>query len=153
MSEDYWDGATWVLHGTIATDASTAGTVKAVISPGAGNDLEILYGFIEHTDASSRTCTVYIRDDGARTLSRLVQEAFASSRRMFPQQGTDAAEARGTLRLIMSGLMDLLIQVASMSVSDTFTFAVVVRTRGGMPTATLSGPSGATLTTNTKKVF
>ncbi len=152
MSEDYWDGAIFVFEGTVLTDGSNAGTASLTITPGDGNEFEVLYGFIEHTDAASRFVLAAIRDDGARELARLISNSFANSIQMFPQDGAGGTEV-GPARLIVAGIMDLRLEVQSMSVNDTATFVAVLRIRGGVPTTTLAGPTGSTDTKNTDKVF
>lgn len=154
MGQDYWDGALWVFQGTVLTDGSNSGTASLRVDPGVGNEFEVLYGHIRHSDASSRSVQVIVRDASDNEVAFLLNTSGTANVFGFPQSGSGAGiGSAGGSRYIVAGTMDLFLSVGSMSVSDTATFGVVCRIRGGVPTAALAGPTGSTDTINTDRVF
>ena len=151
MSEDYWEGGTYVIQGTVETDGATAGEASLTVTPGAGNEFEVLYGMVGHDDATTRTTQSLIRDDGDRGLMFYNTEGFANTEHEIPNNRGSRIVGKPT-RGFVSGAMDVFSRVAAMGVNQKATFALVLRLRGGIPTVAFAGPSGATLTTNTKRV-
>lgn len=149
--KEYWAGALWVLQGTIA-NAGTAGSATVTISPGQGNELEVLYGKMQHDDASSRAVTVIARDDDDNEIARFFSNSFANSQQNLPQEGTTGVETAPTRRIV-AGTMDIQMQVASLGANQTFTFSLCCRIRGGPPSVALTSAAGATETTNKNQVF
>ncbi len=160
-------GATWVFQGTVAEDA-TAGThvCSLTVTPGAGNEMQVLYGsIIVGATATPQTATAVI-DDGTNRLMDFFNPVHASAATSgavypFPQtvgnsvatNATASNSATGT-GPIVSGTMRLVLTVSTTAVSVTQTFAVVCRIYGVPPTATLADTVGTpTLTTNTNQVF
>src|SRR5947208_4417330 len=85
-------GKTWVFQGTVAEDA-TGGThvCSLTVTPGAGNEMKVLYGEITiGNTATSQTPFVGI-DDGTNELTRLLNTdatgiTTASLAFPFPEQ-------------------------------------------------------------------
>ena len=145
------DGAEWVLQGTIVTDGTNAGNAIVRIDVGKGNVVEVLHGKMKHTDGSSRAVTVIKRDPSDNEVARFMSNSFANGEQNFPQEGTTGVETAPNDRIV-SGDEDIEMKVASMSISSIFTFSISLWIWGGVPTVTLTSPTGATETTNTKQV-
>lgn len=157
MSEDYWDGGTWVYHASITNDAMDAATQTYTIVPGAGNEMEILYGQIFNGDTVARSIVVSIEDNGNELARLIALAAAAASFHSFPASD-DPAVASTDLsagsRLIVSGTMQFVGLVASVAVSQDSLFAVVARIRGGLPTVTEGASAGVpVISINTEQVF
>jgi|SRR5213594_2834439 len=168
-THDVWPaGATWVFQGTVLEDA-TAGThvCTLTVTPGAGNELQLLYGRIDvGATATAQTASVRI-DDGTNSLTHIMNPGVnsgttASEAYVFPQASTGNTAAllatnidfSAVFNFLISGTMRLILQVATAAVSVTQTFAVVCRIKGALPTATLADSVGVpVLTTNTNAVF
>ena len=161
--EDWPAGQTWVFQGTVAEDA-TAGThvCSLTVTPGAGNEFQVLYGLIiGGATATAQLYSIFI-DDGTNVIS-YIQNAFSSTNSgatIGVGDNTLSASANLTDELglpsnpIVSGTMRLRMQVQTVAVSVTSTFAVACRIKGTVPTATLADPIGTpVLTTNTNRVF
>jgi hypothetical protein len=157
-TRDYTD-LTWVFQGTVAEDA-TAGThnVSLTITPGTGNELELIYGSLGVGAGAGQTVDIFI-DDGTNLLTEFVRAFAAASGDFlsFPSQAaTNAAKQPlgGGGKYIVSGTMRLKILIVTATISLTDTFAVVCRVKGAVPTATLADTVGTpVVTTNTNKVF
>ena len=157
MSEDYWEGATWVYHASITNNGSNSGNHDYVIVPGAGNEFQILTGTIFNGDTSSRSVEGRIRDDGQRTLGYVIERdatVAAADQRAFPstQSLGDGGPAQ-TSRFIVSGTMEVFLQVRLIAVNQDSQIGLVARIRGGLPTVTLTSPTGATEVVNTNRVY
>ncbi len=155
MSDDYWDGALWVYNVLIANDGTGASDIRTTIVPGAGNEMELLYGMIANLDGTTRTGNVYIRDALAgNDLTRLFNESMtAGAIRSFPTVGAgDGVEAHGG-RFFIAGTMSLEIELLAVALSQDARFGVVCRIRGAVPTATETGGGTPVITIATEGVF
>jgi hypothetical protein len=160
MTEEgrYWEGATWVYRANIVNDGVNAGNHVYLVSPGAGNEMEILYGSLLNGDATNRSALARIEDDEGNILAEILL-AFtlnAGIRASFPAVDEAAATGMGLAagsRLILSGAMQARFQISSVAVSEDTAFAIVCRIRGARPTVTLTSPTGATETVDKDQVF
>ncbi len=157
MSEDYWDGALWVYQADITNDAMDIAAQSYTVVPGAGNEMEILYGELFNGDTSSRVADVTI-DDGANELGRLLAlTANAASRHGFSLLFTQTAAggpASAGPRYIIAGTTRLVANVASVAVSQDTAFGLVCWIRGGVPTVTEAATAGVpVISINTEQVF
>lgn len=157
--EDYWHGATWCYHATITNDGSNSGNHVYVVVPGVGNEMEILYGEITQGDAAGRVAFVRI-DAGAGTsvMGRLIRSATigAGLIRSYPNGGGGSADDDSIgagARLIVSGAMRIVAQVAAIAVSENTAFALVARVRNGPGTVTLTSPTDAVEVVQTDGMF
>ena len=162
---DTWPaGLTWVFQGTVAEDA-TVGThvVSLTVTPGAGQELEILmWRIVAGATATSQTMAAFI-DDGTNVLAEFINVADVASgtARTWPFYTASVAStnqlmiAPPSASVILSGTMRLILRETTAAVSVTQTFAVVARLKTGqLPTATLLDTIGTSVnTTNTNKVF
>ncbi len=159
MTEDYWDGGTWVTHIKILNDGSNSGAHVYEISPGAGAEMEILYGSITNNDAAGRIVDGVVEDASGGNILALVSEAAkslgATTLMAIPQHPGGGAVADPSLfpRFILSGTMNLKVTVAAVAVSKDTQFALVARIRGALPGISLTSPTGATETINTNRAF
>jgi len=153
QSASWVGGRTYVFQGTVLLDG-TAGThiASLTVVPGAGNELELVYG--QMTNAGSATLGVDVLiDDGANTVTELVAASTAATYR-FPQSLSSAIQAGPGARYLISGTMRLRLIAQTSTVSVTQIFAVVLRVWGDSPTFTLADSVGSpTLTTNTSGFF
>lgn len=152
MSEDWWDGALWVYIATITNNGANSGAHVYNMVPGAGNEVELLYGHILNGDTSARVCKVNMTDDEANALAALLDDLAGISltggvTNSFPMGGDVPAAAgsgAGPTRFMVAGTMALNIQAAAVGTSQDTRVAIVCRIRGGVPTVTLTSPTGAT---------
>jgi len=153
-------GATWVFQGTVLEDA-TAGThiSSLTVTPGAGNEMQLLYFDILAGAGAANITGVFIRDAvGGNIIARLVNGLSLASGQFISGPSTGAAVANNVLNVVspikISGAMAFILQISTATVSLTHTFAVACRIKGALPTATLADSVGVpTLTTNTSSVF
>lgn len=155
--QDRW--TTWVFQGTVGED-STVGTHNSslTVTPGAGNEMQLLYGRIQGGAGAANLLTITI-DDGTNVIHRIADSLSLASGQYFnfPNSLAPAAQAIGNpmpASNIISGTMRWIAQISTATVSLTHTFAVACRIKGALPTATLADSLGTpTLTTNTSAVF
>ncbi len=156
MSKEFWSGATWVYQADITNGAGGAGNHVYTIVPGAGNELQILYGRVLNGDTSSRTATAVI-DDGTNELTRFMTLALtAGSAQSFPNAeigSTGGGSVADGPRFILSGTMRLVVTIAAVAASENTAFGLVCRIVGGVPTVTEAGASTPTINVNTEQVF
>ena len=154
MSDEYWDGATWVYDVLIQNGAGGSGTQSAQISPGAGNELEVLYGQSENLDTSARVHNVRIRDDAGNFLIHLESDTVAAGLPIGIPKSVVPGDVEGTPhRMMVSGDMDVFFESLLVAASQDSHFSLVARVRGGVPTVTEVGQSTPTITINTERVF
>lgn len=160
--------ATWMFVGSVAEDA-TGGThtTSLSISPGAGQELELVAGSIQvGNTATAQTPNVQVLDDGANFLYPVYNEnnvSFTTANLIHgftevSQTAAIQATGIGNLtpgRVIVSGAAVIKLSVTTAAVSVTHTYAFVCRLRGSaLPTATLADTVGTpVLTTTTNKVI
>ncbi len=146
--------ATWILQGTVAGDNAGGADYACTVTPGVGNELDVLYGDILHNDTSGRLTQVVSRGDGDEILATLIQETLTNARRGFPDSDTRAAPPSSPLRLLLSGGMNLIFSVDAMAQDKLMTFALCGRINGGVPTVATTVSAGTkTETINTNKVI
>lgn len=154
-------GATWVFRVTITNDGANSGTHEVDITPGARNDMWLLYGSIRNGDASTRTAQIVIEDDSANILASLIP-GFANGVALtandsfpWPTNDETGASAANVIHqpLMLAGAMNLHNQLTSVAVSQDSSVSVVARIRGALPTITITSPTGATETVDTNRIF
>ncbi len=155
MTGEYWDGALWVYHADITNGGGGAGDHVYTIVPGAGNELELLYGRVINQDTTARTVTIVI-DDGSNDLVRIMTLALSGGAAAgFPTAEVQATTGNSTslVRYIISGTMRLVVAIAAVALSQDTVLGLVCRIRGGLPTVTEVGASTPTININTEQVF
>lgn len=157
-NEDYWAGALWVYHADITNDGSNSGNHQYVVTPGAGNEMRVLYGTLANDDTSTRASEVWIRDAGGRLIARLRGRgnAVAGDDRSFPLSNVSGSldeSSIGGSEIVVAGAMDIIAVVESVATSQDTAFAIVCRIRGGIPTVVLTSPTDAVETVNTNRTF
>ena len=156
MNKNYWEGRTWVYQSDITNGAGGGGNASVTVVPGAGNELEILYGSIFNGDTTSRGCRGYITDDDSNILTYILNGTIgAGDYLMFPNTLDLADNVANTMttRHILSGTMELVLVVLSLGAADDAAFGLVCRLRGGMPTVTEAGAATPTININKEQVF
>jgi len=166
-TQDTWPaGATWVFQGTVLEDATVGTHLSSLtVTPGAGNELLVLYGrIVVGNTATAQVVSIFI-DDGTNLLVRplFVSNTTASVEYQigYEETATTINPSANVDRIsldrpfIVSGTMRLVLQVSTTIVSLTQTFAIACRIKSSaLPTATLADTVGVpTLTTNTNQVF
>ncbi len=160
MSEDYWDGALFVYHADITNGAGGSGTNSYTIVPGAGNELEILYGHIFNGDTVARGTSLLI-SSGANLITTLLDDAPGlainpGAVQSYPHNdevNVDGGSTVGGVRLFLAGTMDFEGKLLAVGSSDDTRFAMAARLRGGMPIITEAGISTPTININVEQVF
>ena len=158
MSEGYWDGALWVYHSQIAHEGGQgAGDITWLVVPGAGNELEILYGHLHNTDTSTRVASGIIETDTAgEEVTPLFSDSLgAAARQVFfvPSRTTATEESAGGPRYIVAGTMRLLFTMAAVADGQESIMGIACRIRGGVPTVTEGGQGTIVITELTEQVF
>ncbi len=148
---------TWVYQANVTNDGSNSGNHDYVVTPGAGNEMEILYGGITNDDTSARTTEVRIRDDDDNILVKLIKVASTGvgETRPFPALGASGADdsvASGS-RLIVTGAMNVLARVSAVAISQDSMFTIVCRIKGGIPTVVITSPVDAVEVIDKNQVF
>ncbi len=159
MGEDYWEGATWVYQADITNDGSNSGLQSYEVTPGAGNEFYIMYGYLHNGDAAGRTGNVLILSGtGGEHLTNLISSdatVGAADRRNFPAHGdanTDDRNSQPSMPIV-SGTMTVLATMGAVAVNQDTQFAITCRIRGAVPTVTLVGPTDAVKTVNVNQVY
>ncbi len=156
MSEEYWDGALWVYQADITSDAMDAGDHIYTVVPGAGNELEVLYGSLFNGDTSSRAANIQA-NDGTNLIKHLGNESLGAGTflpifSVGPSNTADTILAMG--RLILAGTLQLVAQVSAVAVNQDTAFALVCRIRGAIPTVTEAMSAGTPVVSiNREQVF
>ena len=162
QSASWPGGRTYVFQGTVLEDA-TGGThiASLTMAPGAGNEVQLLYGqVIEGNTTTAQTTAIFI-DDGTNVLGQFIfaGSTAASVIHNIPISATaGAANANNGTGMfqpfLVSGAMRFVMRVTTAAVSITHTFSIVLRVWGDSPTFTLADTVGTpTLTTNTSGFF
>lgn len=158
---DTWPGGyPYVIQATVQEDG-TVGThiCTLTVTPGAGNEMQLLYGSITAGAGAANIVSIQILDASAgNEIATLVAAlSLASGAKFsFPFTGTQATGSQLNVvsPILVSGTMALKMTLSTATVSLAHTFAVVLRVRADAPTATLADTVGApTLTFNTNKFF
>ncbi len=154
MTENYWEGATWVYHADIVNDGSNSGNHVYTVVPGVGNELEVLFGSVLNGDTASRTVQFSWNTaiSGGEVLEFYGLSLGAGLRMaLFPSDGQADQPIMG--RHILSGGMSLSISVSAVAVNQDSALGFVGRLRGSIPMVTLTSPTDAVETVNITQVF
>lgn len=152
MSEEYWEGALFIYQSDIVNGAGGGGNISVVISPGVGNEMEVLMAEILNGDSSSRVLAGRTRNEDADKLRSIFSvNTAAGGNQAWPHGRTDQIGGPG--KLILSGDMDLFLLAESVAASQNASFSMEARLRGGVPTITESGNSTPTITINSERVL
>ncbi len=135
--------------------------MSVVLTPGAGNEFELLWGRISHNDATASDIDVHIRDDGDRVLASLydMDAVTQNSVCQFPTAPIVAATAGNVTdtpaatRLFISGTIDLYMAALLIDLSEGSTNVIVGRVYGDVPSIVETGNSTPTITINTETVY
>jgi len=149
--------ALWVYRASIVNGAGGGGTVSWTITPGAGVEMEILGGFLQNLDTSTRTGSITIRDDDDNDIAHAIRALGigAGSRSSYPSspaQGSDLPVAAGPPSIVR-GAMDIFASIAAVAASQDGLLTMIARIRGGLPTVTEAGNSTPTITIDKEAVF
>lgn len=149
------DWATWVYAADVTNDGSNSGTHKYDTTPGAGNVMEILYGQLRNNDTSTRTGFARVQDpSGVLELGRLAASLAITAASHMPFPVTDELVVGGSSlgRWIVSGTLILSTELLSVATSQDSAFHIACLISGGLPTVTITSPTGATETVNLNQV-
>lgn len=157
VSKDYWSGATWVYHATVTNDGATSGNHVYVVSPGVGQEMEVLYGRLFNGDGSARTAFANTRNAGGDVLTTYLATISLGVQGHYPfpqiDESTTGGSSLGPTRKILSGTMDITFNVNSIAINQDTAFSIVARIRGGLPTVTITSPAGATETVDENRTY
>jgi hypothetical protein len=155
-TQDVWPaGATAILDVTLIQNNAGGGKLAVDVSPGTGNEMEVLYGIVNVTTG---THGIFIGWNSSSTGSNLTNwstvASVATPNITFPRYGsiTGATETSGAvgwpLRPIISGTHALTMQASGTGAqNDVVRFTLIVRVKGAVPTA-ISTNSGGTVAVN-----
>ncbi len=158
MSEGYWAGALWVYHSTITGQAGQgAGAITWLIIPGAGNEMEVLYGEVINGDTVARIINVDIETDQAgERLARLINTSVSANEWIdFPTTDENASSsvAQAGPRWIVSGTMRFLVTVIDVAQAQDAALGIVARIRGSLPMVTEGSAGTPVITDLTERPF
>ncbi len=160
MSEDYWEGALYIYDADITNGAGGAGANSYNLTPGVGNEMEILSIRFLNGDVAGRVLTVEIRDDDNNVIIEIFPGVSlgAGATIMFPHISSDANIAARSAwpnktRAFLAGEMNVNLSLAAVAASQNTECSIVGRIRGGIPTATEVGASTPTINVNKEQVF
>lgn len=142
--------ATWVL--IIRHESDATANLTIAVSPGEGNELEVLYGRVLNSGAAGRTMSVFI-DDGSTQIGELLPSASQGNGtvRNFPTI-IDVADGNiicAGARLFLGGPMRLVASATSMLTTEEMRLTLVCRVRGSEPTVTTAESAGTATTVTT----
>ena len=155
-----------MFQGTLLEDA-TAGThvISLTVTPGAGNEIKLLGGYITVGTATASTVVARVTD-GTNIVEHLYNAQGASGTtsglvHSIPYTAGSWATPSGAwvgggaaTDIYISGAMQLVFQLTTTAVSVTHTFGMVLRVWGDSPTFTFNDTVGTpTPTTNTSGFF
>jgi len=149
-------GSTWAYLAVFKEDGAGGGTVNIDISPGAGNEMILMFMHLGPDDyAANRTITVRIEDSANNRLMDIYSAAIDNAHVNLPLVNSDSTSMawnKTGFPLIISGTDTLTINGASLAQNEEITVAIRARLRGPIPsiTATSSGTIGTTVTTYSK---
>ncbi len=157
---------TWVYIADITNDGSNSGNHIYEVTPGAGNEMKILYGYLYNGDSSSRVGNVRIHDvSGQGSTSNLSDQLAdfvpiattlgAGQRGSFPTNdefGDNTAAVMHTPFRI-AGDMTIWARLASVAINQDSQFSIVCRIRGGIPAVVLTSPTDAVEVVHRNQVF
>lgn len=161
MTEEFWEGATFVYRSTIINGAGGGGDCSVLLVPGQGNEFELMYGTIAHNDATASNIDVHIRDEDNNIQAYLydVDAVTQNSVCQFPTApqaaatGGNAADSPAATRFVISGTMNLFMAAIAIDASEGTTNTIVGRYRGDLPTITETGNSTPTITITTERSY
>ena len=149
-------GAIWVYQADITNGAGGAGSHTYTLTPGVGNEIEILQGEVFNGDSSSRVISSLV-DDGANRLYPIQNDLTigAAGRYAMPVGESMAANRNsvGYSKYALAGTMRLVVTVASVAASQDSALGLVARIWGGVPDMVEAGASTPTININTERVF
>lgn len=155
--KEYWAGRLWVYQADITNGAGGAGNHSYTVIPGAGCEMEVLYGELFNGDVSNRTGSIVMEDNSTnRLVSILATTINAAARQSFPTAIVQASAGSGAAagpRFILAGAMRLVATVAAVTLSENTALGLVCRVRGGVPSVAEAGASTPTINVNTEQVF
>ncbi len=156
MNDEYWSGALWVYQADITNDAMDAATQSYTITPGPGNEMEILPGSaVFNGDTVARTVIIRLLDGDGNVLFTIANISTGAALFLSTfSQISSRNEGMIAGRLVLSGTMQLFYQVSSVAVSQDSAASVVARIRGGVPTVAEAATAGVpVISINTERVF
>lgn len=157
VSKKFWSGALWVYSADIENGAGGGGNIFITLTPGAGNELELLYGMLSNQDTAGRAGEMELRDADDNLLAHLFEEgATITNGNEVSIPGIDEITASDNAalpnRIFLAGDMDFLMNLVSVAASENVVFGLCCRIRGGLPTVVESGNSTPTITINMEQV-
>ncbi len=148
--------AVWEYRATIVNDGVNSGNHDYRITPGAGNLCILLGGQVQNGDTVGRVVTVQLLDTDNAIIRRLIPAVSvgAGSRREFPtsEVSADDAPASDGSPVVVAGVEDLLVSIASLAVNENTELSIQMLISGPVPTVVLASPTDAVETVTTDVV-
>lgn len=155
-------GATWGYRAEITNDGTNSGNHDYRVTPGAGKDIQILYGSVRNADTTARTGRIDILSPDADVFGVLLGE-FDAGVSITADQGMGYPYAQpfnagggpsaAGQPYMLAGTMDLRFLLQSVATLQNSFFTIVARIRAAVPTVVLTSPAGATETVDMNRVF
>lgn len=146
----------WDYAATIVNDGVNSGSQVYEFTPGAGNVCILIIGSLLNGDTGSRNGQALVRNGDDTAVRRVFANTTMAGgvRRQFPtsELSSDDNHASDGTPVIVSGVEDLEIALASVAVSENSAVEVQMLVSGGPPTVVLTSPTGATETETENRI-
>lgn len=159
MTESHHDGALFVYRATIINGAAIA-TPTCTLTPGQGNEFQLLMGAISHDDATASTVTAALRDQDDNVLVPFIDalaSVTADSINYFPAPGTAVATGGNVPDfphgVFISGPMDLFLSATNIDATEGITVVIIGRVFGSVPGIVETAGGTPTITISTERTF
>lgn len=142
------EGQTLAYQVEITNDGDGSGNISVTVDPSGGDEFELLYAVLFNGDTVDRTGLVLIREGESGTNLALGQPlepvtVTAATRKRIPDSNR---------RYMVSGSMDLLVQLQAVAASQNARIGLVLRIFGRPPTiAEVGQGTTPTITINTER--
>lgn len=151
---DKW--AVWSYAATIVGDGTNAGNHSYEFTPGEGNVCILIAGSVLQGDPTSRNVQVLARNGDDTTFRRILSSASVAQdkRRQFPtsEATSDDGSSSDGQPIILSGVEDLLVNIASLANSENTAIEIQMLVSGGPPTVVITSPGVATETETENRI-
>ncbi len=139
-------GALWLLAAEIETNATA--TVRIIVTPTDGSEMEVLYGRIRNNGAGARVVGVNLRDEDDEVYANLLNVGYSLGNGAsvpFPAKAADLADDIANPvgpRYIIASNMDLLFFMDGALTTEEMDIELVARITGDKPGVAFTSSAG-----------